>query len=71
MSWVSTIGRRFLQAYSEGLMMSCPMHRVPDELPAAIDQRQDNVRAALRPDFAATDVITQALVEQSRQSVRH
>lgn len=52
MSWVSTMGRRFLQAYSEGLVMTCPMHRAAMDdllLPAAIDRAQDNVHAALSP----------------------
>jgi hypothetical protein len=60
MSWVSSMGRRFLQAYSEGLVMTCPMHRGAADhgldagkLPAAIDRPQDNVRAALRPEVAA------------------
>lgn len=35
MSWVSTMGRRFLQAYSEGLAMTCPQHRAGDLLDAA------------------------------------
>ena len=68
MSWVSTIGRRFLQAYSEGLVMTCPLHRAGDietSMPAAIDQSQDNVRAALRPEVAAS------YEGQAFSSVRH
>jgi hypothetical protein len=40
--------------------MTCPLHRVGDAdpsagmMPAAINQSQDNVRAALRPEFAAS-----------------
>ncbi len=58
MSWVSTMGRRFLQAYSEGLVMTCPMHRAEvlnaSSAPAAIDQPQDNVQASLRPEYAGS-----------------
>lgn len=60
MSWVSTIGRRVLQAYTEGLVMTCPMHRACDTnseagaMPAAIDRSQDDVRVSLRPEFAAS-----------------
>ena len=63
MSWISTVGRRVLQAYSEGLVMNCPMHRhhadmasgsTAGAMPAAIDQPQDNLRAALRPEIAAS-----------------
>ena len=32
MSWVSTVGRRFLLAYSEGLAMTCPQRRAGDLL---------------------------------------
>jgi hypothetical protein len=71
MSWVSTIGRRFLQAYSEGLVMTCPLHRAGDSdpavgaMPAEIDRSQDNVHAALRPEFAAS------FEGQAFSSVRH
>jgi len=71
MSWVSTMGRRFLQAYSEGLVMTCPLHRAGDTdtaqgaMPAAIDRSQDNVRATLRPEFAAS------YEGQAFSSVRH
>lgn len=44
MDWISSFGRRFVQAYTEGLAMSCPMHRCAQDMPAAIDQRQDKVR---------------------------
>jgi hypothetical protein len=54
MSWVSIMSRRVLQAYTEGLVMTCPLHRAGDTLPAAIDRSQDDVRAALRPEFAAS-----------------
>jgi hypothetical protein len=61
MSWISTMGRRVLQAYSDGLVMSCPMHRCETDIasisgasqPAAFDRSQDNLRAALRPEAAA------------------
>lgn len=46
MDWISSFGRRFAQAYSEGLAMSCPVYRCSQDMPAAIDQRQDNVRVA-------------------------
>lgn len=67
MSWVSTMGRKFIAAYTEGLVMTCPMHRAaallaesdragdyqPDgQAPAAIGTSQHNVRASLRPEFA-------------------
>ncbi len=45
MDWISSFGRRFVQAYTEGLTMSCPTYRCSHDMPAAIDQRQDNVRA--------------------------
>ncbi|EGD58453.1 hypothetical protein Y88_0508 [Novosphingobium nitrogenifigens DSM 19370] len=54
MNWVSNLGRRFLQAYSEGLAMSCPMSFTPDDMPAAIDLPQDNIRASLRSEFRQT-----------------
>ncbi len=60
MSWVSTMGRRVLQAYTEGLAMTCPLHREVELLgptagmAAAIDRSQDDVRSALRPEFAGT-----------------
>ena len=60
MRWVSTMSRRVLQAYTEGLVMTCPLHRAGDTLPetgglaAAIDRSQDDVRATLRPEFAAS-----------------
>jgi hypothetical protein len=60
MSWVSTMSRRVFQAYTEGLAMSCPLYRADDMPPetggmaAAIDRSQDDVRAALRPEFAAS-----------------
>lgn len=69
--WVSKMGRRFWQAYSEGLVMTCPLHRAEDTepgvagLPAAIDGMQDNVRASLRPEFAAS------YEGQAFSSVRH
>ena len=64
--WVSDMGRRFLQAYTEGLAMSCPMHRCDMDsdmasslgtstlttMAAAIDQSQADVRGSLRPEFA-------------------
>lgn len=57
MSWVSSMGRRFWQAYSEGLVMTCPLHRAGMDadavLPAAIDRTQDNVQTALRTSIAA------------------
>ena len=64
------MGRRFLQAYSEGLVMTCPLHRdvdtdVSGAMPAAIDQAQNNVRATLRPEFAAS------YEGQAFSSVRH
>jgi hypothetical protein len=71
MSWVSTIGRRFLQAYSDGLVMTCPLHRDVDTfssagaMPAAIDRSQADVRANLRPEFAAS------YEGQAFSSVRH
>lgn len=77
MSWVSTMGRRFLQAYSEGLVMTCPLHRADvlygagdthpadGNMPAAINQSQDNVRATLRPEFAAS------YEGQAFSSIRH
>ncbi len=63
MSWVSTMSRRFLQAYTEGLAMTCPLHRelglyhaeeqgTDGVMIAAIDRSQHDVRAALRPEFA-------------------
>ena len=48
MDWISTFGRKFIHAYTEGLAMTCPMHRCSSETPAAIDMRQDNVRAAVK-----------------------
>lgn len=48
MDWFSTMGRRFWQAYTEGLAMNCPMHRCSGQTPAHIDLRQDNVRAAIK-----------------------
>jgi hypothetical protein len=75
MSWVSTMGRAILQAYSDGLVMNCPMHRCETDIasvagptasqPAAIDRPQDNLRAALRPEIAA------ALDAQAISPVRH
>ena len=63
MSWVSTMGRRFLQAYTEGLAMTCPLHRELDAyhnedhgsdgmMIAAIDRSQHDAHAALRPEYA-------------------
>jgi len=62
MSWVSSMGRRFLHAYSEGLVLTCPMHRAEaffdhddqagGQMPAAINTSQDNVQASLRPEYA-------------------
>ncbi|WP_420383072.1 hypothetical protein [Novosphingobium sp.] len=55
------MGRRFLHAYTEGLVMTCPLHRAemffngqdqPGTQPAAIDKSQDNVQATLRPEFS-------------------
>lgn len=37
MSWVSTFGRRVLQAYSDGLVMQCPIHRAELALFGHID----------------------------------
>jgi len=64
MSWVSNMGRKFIAAYTEGLVMTCPMHRAEaffaaDEqetgpMAAAINKPQDNVQAALRPEFAGS-----------------
>jgi hypothetical protein len=62
MSWVSNMGRRFLLAYTEGLVMTCPMHRAEaffsgtdaPSAPAAIDRPQDNVQASLRPEYAGS-----------------
>ena len=71
MSWVSTMGRRFLLAYSEGLVMTCPMHRADDGAetgamtPPAIDQLQDNLHAARRRDVAGS------FQAQAFNSVRH
>lgn len=77
MSWVSTMGRRVLQAYTEGLAMTCPLHRAGDILEqagdmlptdgmaAAINRSQDDVRASLRPEFAG------AFQAQTISSVRH
>ncbi len=71
MSWVSTFGRRFLQAYTEGLAMTCPLHREIDgmdggtPLPASINHPQDDVHAALRPQFA------RAFAAQTISQVRH
>jgi hypothetical protein len=71
MNWVSTVGRRFLQAYSEGLVMTCPLHRAVDTapsggvMPAAINGSQADVHAALRPEFAAS------FEGQAFSSVRH
>jgi hypothetical protein len=67
------MGRRILQAYSEGLVMTCPLHRAIDadpadgamHMPAAINQSQNNVRATLRPEFAAS------YEGQAFSSVRH
>jgi hypothetical protein len=65
------MGRRFIQAYTEGLAMTCPLHRAEDTnasfgaMPAAIDRSQDNVRAALRPEFASS------YEGQAFSSVRH
>ncbi|WP_353227100.1 hypothetical protein [Novosphingobium sp.] len=59
--WVSDMGRRFLQAYTEGLAMSCPMHRSDMDsdmaasvgmMAAAIDQSQADVRGSFRPEYA-------------------
>jgi len=71
MNWVSTVGRRFLQAYSEGLVMNCPLHRAGDTdpsvgvMPAAINGSQADVRVTLRPEFAAS------YEGQAFSSVRH
>ena len=75
MSWVSTMGRKFIAAYSEGLVMTCPMHRAEvffnagdqatGHAPGAIDKSQDNVRAALRPEYAGV------FTAQAGSSVRH
>lgn len=78
MSWVSNMGRRFLHAYTEGLVMTCPMHRAEafsdtfnadgqtgGQTPAAIGQSQSNVQAALRPEYAGS------YQAQSSSSVRH
>jgi hypothetical protein len=60
MSWVSIMGRRVWQAYTEGLAMTCPLHRAGDThpdtagMPAAIDRTQDDVLVTLRPEFAAS-----------------
>jgi hypothetical protein len=34
--------------------MSCPMSFTPDDMPAAIDLPQDNIRASLRSEFRQT-----------------
>ena len=63
MNWVSTMGRKFIQAYSEGLVMTCPLYHgdmlqtgrtdgAERQSPAAIDQSQANVGASLRPEYA-------------------
>jgi hypothetical protein len=39
MDWISDFGRRFWQAYQEGLVMSCPVHR------AAADRAAEKPRA--------------------------
>jgi len=58
------MGRKFIAAYTEGLVMTCPMHRAEafdgtdgqsaGTNPAAIDKSQDNVRATLRPEYAGS-----------------
>ena len=70
MGWVSTMGRRFLQAYSEGLTMTCPMHRA-EAMPAAIDRLQDNVEVTLRPEFAGNPELATALGIPGAKPVRH
>lgn len=57
MDWISSFGRRFWQAYTDGLCMTCPTYRCEGEAsaadtPAAIDRRQDDVRA-VRIEYAA------------------
>ena len=61
MDWFSGIGRRFWQAYQDGLSMSCPAHRLESEeasdsvKPCHIGMRQDDV----------------AIVIQQRSTIRH
>ncbi|MCW1384141.1 hypothetical protein OLX02_15060 [Novosphingobium sp. KCTC 2891] len=55
MDWISAVGRRFWLAYTEGLVMTCPVYRIVcDNDPAAkdspchIDMRQYDVHVALQ-----------------------
>ena len=59
MDWISDMGRRFWQAYTDGLAMSCPMHRVicesdpeANQSPCHIDMRQHDVHVALQQSSA-------------------
>lgn len=52
MDWISDFGRRFWQAYQEGLVMSCPIHRAAadrsaDRAPCDIGMQQYDVAEAL------------------------
>jgi hypothetical protein len=47
MNWISTFGRKFLEAYREGLEMSCPVRR-SDEAPCHRDLAQHDVRALIK-----------------------
>lgn len=52
MDWISHFGRRFWQAYQEGLVMPCPIHRAAadrsaEDTPCDIGLRQYDVAEAL------------------------
>lgn len=44
MRWLSDAGRRFWQAYCEGLEMSCPVQRADQWLACARDGNQEAAR---------------------------
>lgn len=48
MRWISEAGRRFWQAYCQGLEMSCPVQRVDQWLACARDGSQDGAGDAAR-----------------------
>ncbi len=81
MNWVSTMGWKFIQAYSEGLVMTCPLYHgellqtgrtdgADRPSPAAIDQSQADVGASFRPEYAEV-VRAQAASQVQASRIRH
>ncbi|SCY58365.1 hypothetical protein SAMN05660666_02117 [Novosphingobium aromaticivorans] len=53
MSWIADAGRRFWQAYCEGLEMSCPVHnRIADRIADRFCERDRNHDGAARSSGA-------------------